>query len=122
MLRTLFSTVVLSLAFWSGTAHAQVLTSTPGTVTLNYMKGSTTPTSTTSTITDDLTDGVPYTAVSADSWLTATPATSLAHTAGTGGDICTFALVTTVADHMAAGLYTSTVPIVGGATGTSVTV
>jgi uncharacterized protein (TIGR03437 family) len=89
-------------------------------VSLSYTKGSTTPTSTTSTITADA-DGVAYTSISAVSWLTAAPTTT-ANT--TSGDICTLVLVTSVADHMAAGVYTSVVPIVPtlGGTPTSVTV
>jgi len=124
-MRTSISTLltVLALTFGAGTAFAQnALTATPSSVPLTYAKGSATPTSGTTTITSGSIDATSYTAISADTWLVSTPGTNLANTSGTGGDTLTLSVNTSVADHMAAGIYTSVVPIVGGSANSSVTV
>lgn len=111
--------VVLSLLLWTGTSYAQSLTSANPSLTFTYTKGSGTPTSQSVGITSDA-DGTGYTAVSADTWLIPVAGTGTANIAV--GENVSYALVTSVLDHMPAGLYTTSVDLkVGGTTKATVT-
>jgi uncharacterized protein (TIGR03437 family) len=111
----------LALILGAGVASAQTMTVGTSPVSLSYAKGSSTPASTTTAISASA-DGTAYTAVSPIGWLSSTPGTGMANTISTGADTLTLAVVTSVADHMAAGSYSAVVPIVGGSVSASVTV
>jgi uncharacterized protein (TIGR03437 family) len=121
MLRTrssIFFLAVLALSLGAGTASAQVLSASPTSVSITYAKGSGIVNAGTTSISADV-DGSAYTAISPTTWLSSTPTSGLA---GTVADTLTLAAVPSVADHMAAGVYTTSVPLVGGTTSVSVSV
>ena len=112
----------LALSLGAGAASAQVFSASPTSVSITYAKGSGIVTPGTTTVSCD-TDSSPYTATSAVTWLSSTPATGTAGTiGGSGTDTISFAAVASVANHMAAGVYNTSVPILGGTTSVSVSV